>query len=117
MDNPFKSILGEQLSSVEFVQDYLQLHFDGNTLTYYSWPNIIQGSRSLNIQTIGYRDALCEIISQKVIRILLFDNTQLDIFFDNDHQVSLSLKRNELNAELAEFIYFTDIEGGWFVLD
>ncbi|WP_316751750.1 hypothetical protein [Pedobacter gandavensis] len=117
MENLFKSILDEQLSSVEFVQDYLQLHFDGSTLTCYSWPNIIKGSKSFNFYTIGYRDALCEIITERVTRVSLIEKTQLDIFFENDHHVSLSLKRNDLNAGLAEFIYFFNAEGEWFVLD
>jgi len=41
-----KKLIGEQLSSVEFVQDYLQLHFDGRTITAYVWPKVF-----VNIET------------------------------------------------------------------
>jgi len=31
----FETLIGEQLSSVIFVQDYLQLDFDGQRMTFY----------------------------------------------------------------------------------
>jgi hypothetical protein len=34
-DDALKQLIGEQLSSIEFVQDYLQLRFDGPCLTVY----------------------------------------------------------------------------------
>jgi hypothetical protein len=38
-ETPFASLLGERLSSVEFVlNDYVQLRFDGPTLNAYSHP-------------------------------------------------------------------------------
>jgi len=45
MDNKEKTnhldrLIGEQLSAVQFIQDYLQLHFDGQGLTCYIWPEI-----------------------------------------------------------------------------
>src|SRR5580692_5452288 len=42
-ESMFESIIGEQLSSVEFVQDYVQLRFDGPTLTAFVWPELRQG--------------------------------------------------------------------------
>jgi hypothetical protein len=84
MENLFKSIIGEQLSSVEFIQDYLQLHFDGNTLTLYSWPQVNLGSLTYKHGDIMYRNALCEIISHEVDRVVLLKNTRVTFYFDDD---------------------------------
>lgn len=117
MENIFRSILDEQLSSVEFVQNYLQLHFDGNILTLYSWPEIDTDSGKYNIGMPGYRDALCEMITHKIDRVSFVEQNHLHLFFDNGFQISLSLKRDELNLDLAEFAYFINIDKEWFAID
>jgi hypothetical protein len=33
-------LVGEKLSSVTFVLDYLQVDFDGNQFTFYIWPTV-----------------------------------------------------------------------------
>ena len=117
MENLFKSIIGEQLSSVEFVQDYLQLHFDGNTLTLYSWPQVNLGSLTYKHGDIMYRNALCEIISHEVDRVVLLENTRVTFYFDDEYSITLNLVRNQSNSSLPEFLYFVDVNEGWFVLD
>jgi|SRR5690606_3215441 len=116
MEKLFKSIINEQLSSVEFVQDYLQLHFDGQTLTCYSWPDVKVGTVDYKFSQPGYRDAICKIIGYKVNHVDLLENERLDIFFQNDMVISLSLIRNETNGDLAEFAYFHGLNDEWFVL-
>ncbi|MEO6151126.1 MAG: hypothetical protein ABIN95_03355 [Mucilaginibacter sp.] len=116
MENLFKSILNEQLSSVTFVQDYLQLSFDGKTLTCYSWPIIKTLSDNYDHQKQGYKDALCEIITYKVKNVLFIENEILEIAFYNEHSISLTLSRNESNIDLSESAYFKN-EDQWFVLD
>lgn len=117
MENLFKFLLEEQLSSVEFVQDYLQLHFDGNTLTYYIWPDIIINNNNYTITDIGYRDALCSIITHKVKGIVLIDKVELKLLFDNGNLIKLDLIRNEQNTEVIEFLYFHGQDDTWFILD
>ena len=117
MSDLFKSIIGEQLSSVVFVQDYLQLHFDGNVLTCYSWPKIQILDVSFDFQDNGYRDALCAFISRIVNRVIFEENKKLELFFETGYSIMLDINRNEHNKSLPEFAYFTSIEGEWFVLD
>lgn len=117
MENIFKSIIGEQLSSVEFVQDYLQLHFDGNTLTFYSWPEINLGSKLYKVNDELYKNALCEMITHKVNRVVLLEKSKMELFFDNNNFITLSLVRNEANIGLVELVYFISIEKEWFILD
>src|ERR1700686_1222650 len=59
MTIPLEKIVGEQLSSVEFVQDYVQLHFDGPTITAFVWPTLNLGGNIMCFGDAGYRDALC----------------------------------------------------------
>jgi Mn-containing catalase len=113
----FNSILKEQLSSVEFVQDYVQLHFDGNTLTCYTWPTVILNFKTYNITDNGYRDALCSIITKEVNHVNLIEKVSLRLIFDEQFEINIKLVRDESNKELFEFIYFTSVEGKWLVLE
>ena len=59
-------IVGEQLSAVTFVQDYVQLHFDGPRLTVFSHAVVISGDKTFHWGKPGFRDALCNSIAKKV---------------------------------------------------
>ena len=43
--SPLQIIVGEKLSSVTFVMDYVQLGFDGPLLTAYSGPEVSFGGK------------------------------------------------------------------------
>jgi hypothetical protein len=59
-------IVGEQLSAVCFVMDYLQLQFNDYHLTVLP-PLVAQiGDRSFCLGDLGYRDTLCERITHNV---------------------------------------------------
>jgi hypothetical protein len=53
---PLSVLLGRQLSAVEFVQDYLQLRFDGPCLTAITHPRVSVGNRWWEWGISGYRD-------------------------------------------------------------
>ncbi len=52
-----KDLMGQRLSSVEFVQDYLQLHFDDYTLTIYNRLRLESRGTYLADQRAGFKDA------------------------------------------------------------
>ena len=60
-DSVLKRLVGEQLSAVTFVMDYLHLDFDGQNINLYVWPTIeIEGEARRSAGASGYRDAaLC----------------------------------------------------------
>jgi hypothetical protein len=100
-----KLILGAQLSSVEFVMDYVQLHFDGPTLTVYFWPVV---KRNGNISRFGepdYRDELCGRIGHKVVSAFLREDEAIDITFDDRAEIHISLRPEDV-ARLPEAGYF-----------
>jgi hypothetical protein len=65
--NPLEGLVGEQLSAVVFVQDYVQLQFDGQTITAFTPVSVIRGSRMSTFPAAGSRDDLCSVIGTKVV--------------------------------------------------
>jgi hypothetical protein len=63
-----RTLVGGELSSVTFVQDYVQPDFNGPGMTAYTMPTVTYGSESLKFGQPGYRDALCAQIGRKVER-------------------------------------------------
>jgi hypothetical protein len=64
---PFASVLDEQLSSIEFVSDYVQLRFDSSPLSLYVWPRIHCNAARLGRESAGYTDALLALIGRRLI--------------------------------------------------
>ncbi len=65
--NPLLARLGGlELTSVAFVGDYVQLVFNGPTLSCFTWPTVKSGGSELRIGEPGYRDALCDLMSRAV---------------------------------------------------
>ncbi len=93
-ENPrfIETIVGEQLSSVEFVQDYVQLHFDGPTLTAFVWPVVHRAGTAVHLGEPGYRDELCARIGKKVLAARLEEEKALIVEFDDDANFSISLR-------------------------
>ncbi|HVX92544.1 MAG TPA: hypothetical protein VHA74_00330 [Candidatus Dojkabacteria bacterium] len=108
MKNPFIVLIDEQLSSVIFVQDYLQLDFNGKRITCYEWPKVNLLKHSFDIDDKEYRNALCSLIAKKISDINLVDDVKLDITFQSGEQIKFNLKG--VNGEI---IYFTTPEGEW----
>jgi len=90
------SILGEQLSSVEFVQDYLQLHFDGPTLTLFVWPLVISNGCEHRLGRDGcYRDELCGRIGRRVLEVVTDNAEAITVRFDDTASFVVSLKSED----------------------
>jgi hypothetical protein len=92
---PIEIIVGEQLSSVEFVQDYVQLRFDGPTLTLFVWPSLHFPNRVGRFGESGYRNDLCSRIGLKVLQARIRDNEDLVIEFDDHVELIVSLKAED----------------------
>jgi hypothetical protein len=108
MENPFRVLANEQLGSVIFVQNYLQLDFDGYIITCYKWPIISTLNGIFDIANREYRNELCSLITKEVSDIIFIDNERLDIKFQSGEQIKFNLKEAK-----DEVIYFTTPEGEW----
>ena len=102
-DNPIKldAIIGQQLSSVEFVQDYVQLHFDGPYIIAFTWPVVESGGEVLRFGERRYRDALCDRISRKVRTALISGGNAVTIEFDDGGTIRISLKQEDRAGQEA----------------
>ncbi len=62
-----EALVEEELGSVVFVMDYVQLDFSGARFTAYVWPTVTIGDSILHFGDRGYRDALCAFITHEVL--------------------------------------------------
>jgi hypothetical protein len=109
-------LVGEKLSSVTFVMDYLQLDFDGNQFTFYVWPVISIGGKEYLFGEPSYRDNLCSLISQVVKQTYGEGQKYFTLEFEQGNRLTVSLDPN--NPELfGEIAHFTDTDGKWHVFD
>ena len=101
----FAELRDTQLASVSFVQDYLQLDFDGPLLTLYVWPDVADADGiSIAYGEPGYRDALCSIIGETVTTPELNEGRSMTVEFENGTVLALSLRDEDIDvAEAGSF--------------
>ncbi len=99
----------EHMSAVTFVQDYVQLHFDGPCITAYVWPRIIRTDVTHEAGMAGYRDALCDLIGKTIIDVGEDSNKSLFIRFIDGATLEVSL--NESDRDGPEAAMFQDETG------
>jgi hypothetical protein len=97
----FSDIIGEELTSVAFVSDYLVLDFDGPTVTYYAWPSVLLEDGSFGFGEPGYRDMLCAQIGENVVQAQLEEFSAVTIEFENGIVFGLSLREEDLQIPQA----------------
>jgi hypothetical protein len=95
-----------QLSAVTFVQDYVQLHFDGPYLNAYVWPTVKEPKKAFERDTPGYRDALCKRIGKLVVKAYEDAHERLVMQFADGVTLEVSLK--EADREGPEAAMFQD---------
>jgi len=100
------AIGGEQLSAVTFVQDYVQLHFDGPTITAITRPSVSEGPSTSEFGSQGYRDRLCGLIGKRVTRAYVRLGDRLQVDFGEQVSLVVSLRPDAYRA--AEAAVFSD---------
>ena len=99
-------LVGEQLSAVVFVQNYLQLDFDGKRLTYHRWPVVTIVGSSHRFGEPGYRDALCALIAH-IVTATSESDERVEIRFD---EASIGLDLTPDGQEPPEYLVFDNTE-------
>ena len=85
-------MVGEYLSSVTFVMDYLQVDFCGSSFNFYNWPIIALIDRKLESGEPDYRNELCRLIGKTVKSIDVFLDTGLTFEFQGGEVMTVSLR-------------------------
>ena len=107
-------LIGEQLSAVTFVQDYLQLHFDGPRLTVFSHPVVRLGDQTFHGGKRGFRDALCNNIAKKVTEARVAYGDSISIRFADGSTIKISLKDEDYSG--GEAVNFDAGDKIWWSL-
>ena len=95
------AIEGQELTAVEFVQDFLRLRFDGPMLTLFAWPHVLFPEFSLGYGEPEYRNALCAQIGEIVGKASLEELDALAMEFDSGTVIALSLREEDLSGPQA----------------
>ena len=99
--NMLDELCRRQLSSVEFVQDYLQLRFDGPTITVNNPLTVKTTKKEITSWNEGFRDLLCEQITKIVDEVRLDSEKELKIVFTDKAQINISLRHEDYSSPEA----------------
>jgi hypothetical protein len=108
-----KGLVGRRVSSVEFVQDYVQLRFDGPRLSAYVSPVVDLPAKRLRHDAPGYRDELCARIGRAVVLGEFRDGEGLWRRFDDGVVVEISVRDKDYTG--PEALEFVDGPRRWVV--
>ena len=93
----------EQLSSVVFVQDYLQLFFDGPGMNVTNPLTVETNGNSITSWDSGFRDLLCSLIGKRVEKTQYIEGVVLMIVFHEGSKISVSLKPEDYTSPEAVY--------------
>jgi hypothetical protein len=92
------AVVGQELVAVEFVQDFLQLRFEGPLFTLYAWPHVLLSDFSVAYGEPEYRNALCAQIGQTVAEASLEEGDRLTIELESGTVIGLSLREEDIDG-------------------
>jgi len=105
LDDALHDLRGRTLSSVEFVHDYVQLRFDGPTLTAYTQPYLTLGAKAIFWGDPAYRNSLCALIGVQVEDTNVTAGKELTVHFQDGTVLKISLKDKDYHGpEALEFV-------------
>lgn len=88
------TIVEQPLSAVVFLQDYLQLVFNGACLTCYNWPTVRTESGTVFHCSHGFRYTICSQLASIVTKVEVMED-RLVIALSNRSDIELSLVPTE----------------------
>lgn len=102
-------LVGEQLSAVTFVQDYLQLWFDGPGLNITNPLTVSSEDGQIASWEEGFRDLLCGQIAKIVSSVVWTEGEAIEIVFTDKSSLSVSLRPDDYRG--PEAIYGHGFKG------
>ena len=101
----FAELRGVQLGAVTFVQDYLQLHFDGPVINVTSPLTVITSSGTRTAWQPGFRDLLCGQIAKLVQAVEHRAGEALILRFDDGSSLSITLRPEDYLSTEAYYAH------------
>jgi hypothetical protein len=94
-------LVGQELKSVCFVEDYLELGFGDAKVTLYAWPHVLLTEFSVAYGEPEYRNALCAQIGEEVVEAAIEEGSALTIELANAVVLGLSLREEDIDAPVS----------------
>ncbi len=105
MESLFAGLMGDRVSSVTFVEDYVQIHFDRNSFNFYNWPLFHEGEACLTREQDTYCDKLAGLIGRTVRAADEYLDIGLVLEFESPHWLNVPLRAQKdwLGYDIAEY--------------
>jgi hypothetical protein len=111
-DRGLEGLVGEFMSSVEFVMDYVQLRFNGSALTAFNGLLVHDAGQVFCETEAGYRDAICALIGVVVSAVEIREEDFIQITFSDSRKIIVPLRADD--AVGPESAYLTTTSGRWW---
>jgi hypothetical protein len=103
-----KAIESSDLSSVNFIRDYIQFVFEGKKenviLSAFTLPTTEVNNKKYHFQTSGWRDALCTLIKKIVSTAIAEEGNAIKITFEDGDVLEISLKEEDYDGPEAAML-------------
>lgn len=110
--SPLETLKGKKLSAIVFVQDYLQIQFDGDVITFSVYPKVDIDNETFSFGENEYRNKICEFIGNIVVDIIYIEDEIFCLLF-NGRKIYSSLNPNDYI--LPEMIVYAESNGSTVV--
>ena len=97
----FDELRGEVLSAVTFVQDYLQLAFDGPGISVFNPLTVATAEGAITSWGPGFRDRLCGQIAKVVEGVEVREGEALVVRFADGSTITVSLRAEDYEGPEA----------------
>ena len=94
-------LIGEDLKSVCFVEDFLELCFGEAKVTLFVWPYVLLTDFSVAFGEPEYINALCAQIGEEVAEASLEEGSALTIELSNGVVLGVSLREEDLDGPVS----------------
>jgi hypothetical protein len=98
-------LVGEEISAVCFVMDYVEFHFGGTVLRSLTNPTVVDDGGSHLFPELGSRDALCRLIGSTVGALGMEENRGLTLTTADEREIWIPLDaKNRIGPEAMHFV-------------
>ena len=96
-----QDLVGEEVSAIAFVRDYVEVHFDGPILRSLSNPTVSERGVDYRFPEAGSRDALCRVIGSTVRAVKLEEGRALELVTSDGSRITIPLDAASLRGPEA----------------
>lgn len=98
-------LVGETISAVCFVMDYIEFHFNGAILRSFTAPILQCDGKEIRFPSIGSRDALCALINTEVVAVHIDDANAIEMVLKPAFTLIIPLSQKaRIGPEAAHFV-------------